>query len=431
MMVSIESSGSLERRMSLQVPAQQVAEAINARLQTLSRQLRINGFRPGKVPVHVVKQQYGAAVRQEVLEDLVQKAFADAAAEQKLTPAGQAKIEELNHQEGQDLSFRAVFEVYPEITLQSFANLSVSRPQVDVAESDVDTMIDNLRRQQATFTKVDRPAQETDRVTIDFEGKVDDVAFEGGKGTNFPVVLGAGRMLPDFEAGLFGMTAGQTKQVPVKFPADYGAANLAGKEAVFTITAHSVEEAQLPEANDEFATNLGIAEGGIAKLRAEVADNMRRELAQKIRGQVRQQLFDALLAANSIDVPSALVSAQVKEMQENAAREMGIKDATKLPSGDLFQEPARKRVTLSLLLAEALEVSAVVLDRARVDSRLEEMAQGYPDPARLLKAYSENREALRQIENIVLEDQLIEWMLAQCSVTEKTLSFKELMDLDA
>ncbi len=431
MMVSIESTGALERRMSLQVPAQQVAEAISARLQSLSRKVRINGFRPGKVPVTVVKQQYGAAVRQEVVEDLVQKAFSDAATEQKLNPAGQARIEQLKDEEGQDLSFHAIFEVYPEIKVQGITSLTVNQPKVEVAESDIDAMIDNLRRQQATYSKVERAAKESDRVTIDFEGKIDGVAFEGGKGSNFPVVLGAGRMLPDFETGIFGMTAGQTKQVPVQFPADYAATNLAGKVAEFTITAHTVEEAQLPEANDEFATAFGVTEGGIAKLRQEVADNMRRELTEKVRSRVRQQLFDGLLAANMIDVPNALVSGQVLEMQQDAAREMGIKDVTKLPPSDVFQEPARKRVALSLILAEVLTVSGVALDRARVQTKLQDMAQGYSDPARLLKVYSENREALKQIENLVLEDQLIEWLLSQCKITAQPLSFKELMNLDA
>ena len=431
MMVSIESTGALERRMSLQVSAQQVSEAINTRLQSLSRKVRINGFRPGKVPVAVVKQQYGLAVRQEVVEDLVQKAFSDAATEQKINPAGQARIEDLKDEEGQDLHFKAVFEVYPEIKVQGIEKLSINRPKVEVAESDIDAMIDNLRRQQATYSKIERAAQENDRVTIDFEGAIDGVAFDGGKGTNFPVVLGAGRMLPDFEAGIYGMTAGQTKQVPVKFPEDYGSENLAGKTATFTITALTVEESQLPEATDEFAVNFGISEGGIAKLREEVAGNMRRELAEKIRGRVRKQLFDGLLEANKFDVPKALVSNEADEMQQDAARQMGIKDVSKLPpAGDRFQESASKRVALSLLLAEVMKQSGVTLDRARVQARLQEMVQNYSDPVRALKAYAENREAQRHIENLVLEDQLIEWLLERAKITEQPSSFKDLMNLD-
>ncbi len=431
MQVSIESTGTLERRMSIQVPAQRVTEAINTRLQNLTRKVRINGFRPGKVPVTVVKQQYGAAVRMEVIEDLVQSTFSAAVTEQKLSPAGEPRIEEITGDEGQDLSFRAVFEIYPEFKVQGVEGLAVNKPKVEVAEEDIDAMINNLRRQQATYSKVERGAKDTDRVTIDFEGTLDGVAFEGGKGSNFPVVVGGGRMLPDFEAGLLGMTAGQTKQVAVAFPADYAAANLAGKTANFSITAHSVEEQQLAEANDAFAELFGITDGGIAKLREEVAENMRRELVEKVRSRVRQQLFDGLLAANEIEVPSGLVKAQVLEMQQDAAQQMGVRDAGNLPPADEFQEPARKRVALGLVLGEVIAVSGVKLDQNRVQAKLQEMVASYPDPARVLKIYRENRDAMRRIENLVLEDQVIEWLLERAKITEQSTSFKELMNFDA
>lgn len=238
-------------------------------------------------------------------------------------------------------------------------------------------------------------------------------------------------MLPDFEAGLLGMTAGQTKQVAVAFPADYAAANLAGKTANFSITAHSVEEQQLAEANDAFAELFGITDGGIAKLREEVAENMRRELAEKVRSRVRQQLFDGLLAANDIEVPSGLVKAQVLEMQQDAAQQMGVRDAGNLPPADEFQEPARKRVALGLVLGEVIAVSGVKLDQNRVQAKLQEMVASYPDPARVLKIYRENRDAMRRIENLVLEDQVIEWLLDRAKITEQSTSFKELMNFDA
>ena len=431
MQVSIESTGTLERRMSIQVPAQRVTEAINTRLQNLTRKVRINGFRPGKVPVTVVKQQYGAAVRMEVIEDLVQSTFSAAVTEQKLSPAGEPRIEEITGDEGQDLSFRAVFEIYPEFKVQGVEGLAVNKPKVEVAEEDIDAMINNLRRQQATYSKVERGAKDTDRVTIDFEGTLDGVAFDGGKGSNFPVVVGGGRMLPDFEAGLLGMTAGQTKQVAVAFPADYAAANLAGKTANFSITAHTVEEQQLAEANDAFAELFGITDGGIAKLREEVAENMRRELVEKVRSRVRQQLFDGLLAANDIEVPSGLVKAQVLEMQQDAAQQMGVRDAGNLPPADEFQEPARKRVALGLVLGEVIAVSGVKLDQNRVQAKLQEMVASYPDPVRVLKIYRENRDAMRRIENLVLEDQVIEWLLDRAKITEQSTSFKELMNFDA
>lgn len=431
MQISLENTGALERRMSIQVPAQRVAQAINTRLQSLTRTVRVNGFRPGKVPVAVVKKQYGAAVRQEVIEDLVQSTFSEAVNEQKLNPAGGPRIEEFKADEGQDLSYRAVFEVYPDFQLQGLEGLAVSRPTAVVADSDVDAMIDNLRRQQATYAKVERAARDTDRVTIDFEGKLDGVTFEGGKGENFPVTVGAGRMLPDFEAGLQGIAAGQTKEVPVKFPDNYASANLAGKTAVFTITAHSVEEQQLAEANDEFAKGFGISEGGIAKLREEVADNMRRELAENVKSRVRQQLFDGLLAANSIEVPGVLVSNQVRDMQMDAGRQMGARDASQLPPVEQFQESARKRVALGLVLGEVIKSSGLTVDRNRVQAKLQEMAEQYPDPVQALKAYRDNQDAQRQLESLVLEEQVIEWLLERAKITEQPQSFKELMNFGA
>ena len=428
MQISVENTGALERRMNIQVPAQRVAQAIDDRIKSLSRTVRINGFRPGKVPVTVVRKQYGAAVRQEVLEGLVQTTFSEAVSGQKLNPAGGPRIEELKADEGQDLSYRAVFEVYPEIELKGVEGLAVNRPAVEVADADIDAMIDNLRRQQAAFVKVERAAQDTDRVTIDFEGKIDGVAFDGGKGSNFPVVVGAGRMLPEFEAGLQGMKAGDTKDVTVTFPADYAAANLANKAAVFTITAHTVEEQQLAEANDEFAKLFGITEGGIAKLREEVADNMRRELTESIRSRVRQQLFDGLLAANPIEVPSVLVDTQIRDMQIEAGRRMGARDASQLPPAEQFQEPARRRVALGLVLGEVIRSSGVTADRNRVQSKVQEMIEQYPDPAQALKAFRDNQDAQRQIENLVLEEQIIEWMLERAKVSDQAMTFKELMN---
>lgn len=428
MQISVETTGALERRMNIQVPAQRVAQAIDDRLKSLSRTVRVNGFRPGKVPVAVVRKQYGAAVRQEVLEGLVQTTFSEAVTGQKLNPAGGPRIEEFKADEGQDLVYRAVFEVYPEIELKGIEGLEVTRPAVEVTDADVDAMIDNLRRQQASFNKVERAAQDSDRVTIDFEGKIDGVAFDGGKGTNFPVTVGGGRMLPEFEAGLNGMKAGDTKEVNVTFPADYAAANLAGKTAIFTITAHSVEEQQLAEANDEFAKLFGINEGGIAKLREEVADNMRRELADNVRSRVRQQLFDGLLAANTIEVPAVLVDTEVRTMQMDAGRRMGARDAAQLPAAEQFQEPARRRVALGLVLGEVIRTSGVTSDRNRVQTKIQEMIEQYPDPAQALKALRDNQDAQRQIENLVLEEQVIEWMLERAKVTDQPMTFKELMN---
>ena len=432
MQITVENTGALERRMAVQVPAQRVAEAIDERLKSLSRSVRLKGFRPGKVPVNVVKQQYGDAVRQEVIEKLLQSTFSEAVADQKLSPAGGPRIEAFSAEEGQDMTFRAVFEVYPEFALADVTALQLNRPSVTVSESDIDSMIEKLRSQQATYNKVQRAATNTDRVNISFVGTVDGVEFQGGKGENVPVVVGAGRMLPEFEAGLVGICAGETKVVDVNFPADYGVEQLAGKLAQFSMTAHDVEERVLPEINDELAKTFGVEEGGLSRLRDEVKENMQRELSDAVRSRLRQQLFDGLVAANaSIELPSTLVQNAMRDIQVEFGRSRGIRDASQLPPAEQFLEPARKRVALGLLLSEVIKASNVVVDRSRVQAKLQEMVLQYPDPARAFKAIRENPETQRQIESMVLEDQVIDWLLERVKIDEQPMSFQELMGLNA
>ncbi|MES1191506.1 MAG: trigger factor [Steroidobacter sp.] len=431
MQITVENTGALERRMAVQVPAQRVADAINDRLKSLSRTVRLKGFRPGKVPVNVVRQQYGDAVRQEVIEKLLQSTFSEAVADQKLVPAGGPRIESFSAEEGQDMMFRAVFEVYPELQLSSIEALQVSRPVVEIGDADVDAMIDKLRGQQVTYKKADRAAKETDRVNISFVGTINGEEFKGGKGENVPVVLGAGRMLPEFEAGLIGVSAGESKQVEVTFPADYGVGELSGKLATFAITVNEVEEPVLPEINDDLAKVFGVEEGGLAKLREEVRENMQREMSDAIRSRLRQQLFDGLLAANStIELPGVLVQNAMRDMQVEVGRQRGIREASQLPPAEQFLEPARKRVALGLLLGEVIKTSGVVADRNRVQARFQEMTLQYPDPARALKAFRDNPEVLRQVESMVLEEQVIDWMLERVKVTDQNMTFKELMGLN-
>lgn len=431
MQVSVENTGALERRMQIQVPAQRVNQAIDQRLQSLSRTVKLNGFRPGKVPVTVVKQQFGAQVRQEVIEKLLQSTFAEAINEQKLNPAGGPKIEDFSAEAGEDMRYKVVFEIYPEFEIQGIEQLKIERPAVEVGESDIDAMIENLRRQQATYAKVDRAAQDNDRVTVDFEGKLDGTPFEGGSGTNVPVVIGAGRMLPDFEAGLRGVKAGESKDIQVKFPDQYAAANLAGKEAAFTLKVHSVEERQLPEVNDDFAKLFGVTEGGVAKLREAVADNMRRELADNIRSRLRQQLFDGLLTANAIELPKALVEAQVQELQLDAGRRRGATDASQLPPAEQFQDAARRRVALGLLIGAVVKKGGLVADRNKVQAKLQELLQQYQDPSQALKSFRDNPEAQRQLESMVLEEQVIDWLLDRAQISDKPASFTDTMNFRA
>jgi len=312
MQVSVEATGALERRMEVQVPAERVEKAIDERLKSMSRTVRLKGFRPGKVPVTVVRQQFGQQVRQEVLSDVVQSTFAEAVSQQNLTPATGPRIEPISTEQGGDLKYRAVFEIFPQVELKGLENLEIARPAAEVTTADIDAMIENLRQQRPTFAAVERESRDTDRVTIDFDGSIDGKAFDGGQGEKVPVVIGAGRMLPDFEGGLKGLRAGEKKTIDVSFPEGYGAAEVAGKTAQFAINVHSVEEQQLPELNEEFCKSFGVEEGGIEQLRREVEDNMRRELADAIHSRVKKQVLDALLAANPLELPKSLVDTQVR-----------------------------------------------------------------------------------------------------------------------
>jgi len=430
MQITVENTGALERRMAVQVPAQRVADAIDDRLKSLSRTVRLKGFRPGKVPVNVVRQQYGDAVRQEVIEKLLQSSFSEAVNDQKLTPAGGPRIEAFSAEEGQDMTFRAVFEVYPEFELAGVESLQINRPTADIGESDVDGMIEKLRTQQATYRKTERTALDTDRVTISFVGTVDGEEFKGGKAENLQVVVGAGRLLPEFESGLVGMAAAETKVVDVTFPADYGVPELSGKQAKFSITLHSIEERVLPEINDELAKTFGVDEGGLAKLREEVRDNMQREMTDAVRSRLRQQLFDGLVAANAaVELPSVMVQNAMRDIQVEFGRSRGIREAAQLPPAEQFLEPARKRVALGLLLGEVIKTSGVAVDRSRVQAKLQDMVMQYPDPARAMKSFRENPDAQRQIESMVLEEQVIDWMLERVKITDQPMEFKELMGL--
>jgi trigger factor len=430
MQVSVESTGALERRMEVQVPAERIEKAVDERLEKLSRTIRLKGFRPGKVPVKVVRQQFGQQVRQEVLGDVVQSTFAEAVTQEKLTPAGGPKIEPIS-QEGGDLKYRAVFEVIPQIQLAGVDQLEISRPQADVAAGDVDAMIQNLREQRPTYEKVEREAGDADRVTVDFEGTVDGQPFEGGKGEDIPVVVGAGRMLPDFEAGLKGARAGERKTIDVTFPPNYGVPALAGKKAQFALNVKSVEERKLPELDEEFCKSYGVEEGGLERLRQEVEENMKRELADAVRARIKKQVMDGLLAANPLELPKTMVESQVRELQLDAARRMGARDVSQIPPPDAFMEAARRRVGLTLLVGELVKQAGLQVNQRQVQARFEELAQQYPDATQALQTYRSNPQLQRQMEAAVLEDQVVDWVLERARVKEQPASFKELMNFGA
>ena len=431
MQVSVESIGKLERRMQVQVPAERVSKEIAARLQTISRTARLNGFRPGKAPLKVIRQQFGSQVHREVIGELLQSSYAEAVTQKQLAPAGSPRIEPQSMDEGQDLKYVATFEVFPEVVLQPLESLEVDRVTAQVSESDIDAMIERLRKQQMKYVAAERPAAGGDKVTIDFEGAIDGVPFAGGKGENIAIVLGEGRMLPDLEQGLVGAASGEKRNVTVNFPADYRATELAGKSAIFATEIKTVEEPVLPEVDEEFCKSFGVTEGGLAKLREDVAANMRRELEQAIRNRNKAAVMEKLYAANPTDVPNVLLEGQIRDMQVEAMRRAGAKDASQAPPRDPFVEPARRRVALGLLLNDVIRRENLVVDRARVNERLDEMVAAYGDAGAMKRAYMQNAEAMRQVESLALEDQAVDWILEHAKVHEVKSNFKELMNFEA
>jgi len=431
MQVSVESTGALERRMEVSVPKERVEKAVDERLQRVSRTARLKGFRPGKAPIKVIRQQFGDQVRQEVLSDLLQTSFAEAVSQQKLNPAAGPRIEPISMGPGEDLRYRAVFEVFPDVALKSTDGLAVVKPMADVTPADVDAMVENLRNQRPVYTPVERPSQEGDRVTMDFVGQIDGQPFEGSKGDDVAVQLGSGRMLKEFDTAITGLGTGERRTIEVRYPDDYHNKDLAGRVAQFDVHVKAVDERKLPELDDAFCREYGVADGGVAQLRREVEDNMRRELDDKVRNRMKAELLDRLLEANPVEMPRSLVDAQVREMQLDTARRIGAKDASQLPPPEPFTEPARRRVALGLLIGELIRTRGIQLDRDRVEARLAELAAAYPEPDAILKVYRQNAEAMRQVENAVLEDQVVEDLLSRASVSEQPSSFKEIMNFGA
>jgi len=426
MQVSMTATGGLERRLEVAVPADEVNAEVDQRLKKIARTARLKGFRQGKAPLGVVRQQYGSQVHSEVVNDLLRTSFADALSQQNLKPATGPRIEPVALDPGADLKYIATFEVLPEIKLAPVESLALERPTATVDDAEVEEMLESLRRQRPQYAAVERGAKTTDRVLLDFDGRIEGVAFPGGEGRDMPVVLGSGQVLAEFEQALAGAKAGETRSAVVHFPDDYHGREVAGKTAEFTITVKQVEEASLPELDDAFAVEFGVREGGVGQLRKEVRESMERELAEAVRNHLRAQVMDALHRENPLEVPQGLVEETVQEMQVDIGRRSGATDVSQLPPREQFLAPARRRVALGLVIGELLRSSELKVDRARVQERLEDIAGSYPNSDEMRRAYLQNADAMRQIESSVLEEQLVDWIVERARVTDKPSSFKEL-----
>jgi trigger factor len=426
--VSLETSAGLERRLTVRVPSAEIERAIAARLAQVGKTAKLKGFRPGKVPQKVVRQYYGGQVRDEVMTDVIRTTYSRAIAEQKLNPAGGPRIEPVPTADAgtEHFTYRATFEVYPEITLQPLGDLAMDVPTVDVSETDLDAMIEKLRSQRATWTTVERGAAEGDRVTVDFAGTIDGEPFEGGQGKGIGIVVGAGQVLKDFDAALRGLKAGESTAATVLFPQDYPTKALAGKTALFAIDAKQVEERQLPEIDDAFAESFGL-HGGAASLRGEVRSNMERELKERLRAETKTRAFDALIKANRIVVPRALVEQEISTLQADALRQMGSSDPQQAPPRERFEAIAERRVTVGLLIQELLREHKIKLDETRLEQRIKELAAPYEKPDEAAQFYRSDRGMMAQVEASVLEDQVVDFLLSRAQCTTKSISFKDFM----
>jgi trigger factor len=427
MQVSLSATGGLERRLEVAVPAAEVASEIEQRLKQISRTARLKGFRPGKAPFAVIRKQFGEKVQSEVISDLMRSSFQQALSQEKLTPAAGPRIEPIAMGPDSDLKYAAVFEVMPDVQVKALDSIAVERPTASVTEQDIDAMIESMRRQRPLFTAVERAARDTDRVVIDYQGRLEGQPFEGSDGTDVNIIIGTRQSMPELEEGVKGAVAGENRTVSVSFPAEHPNKTLAGRTAELHLTIKRVEEQSLPEVDEEFGRAYGVEEGGIDALRTEVRKSMERELADVIRNRVRGQVLDALYRENPIDVPRALLEEQVQQLQIDTARRMGVKEASQLPPREPFEEPARRRVALGLLMGQVVRAEQIKVDRERVLSKLNDLVAGYPDQQdEARRAYLQNQDAMRQVESSVLEDQVVDWVVERAKVTDKPMTFKEL-----
>jgi len=429
MQTNLETLSQLERRLTMVVPADAIDREVENRLKKLSRTVRMPGFRPGKVPVKLVTQQYGPQVRSEVIGDAVQKAFEDAVREKNLRVAGYPRIERKDAEgDASQLSFSATFEIYPEVKLGELGAGKIERPMLAIGDAEVDKTIEILRKQRVKYEEVTRAAQSGDRVTVDFTGSIDGVEFAGGKGTGAALVLGEGRMLPEFEGGIAGMKAGETRTFPVNFPADYGAKEVAGKLASFEVALGKVEAPRLPEVDAEFAKALGVSDGDLTVMREEIKGNVEREVKKRIESEVKQRVMQALLDSTQVDLPRSLVEAEIHRLAQQTRNDMearGIK--TDAIGHELFEPQAKRRVSLGLIIGEMVKVHGVAATPEQVRSLVDDFAQTYEQPSEVVKYFYSEPQRLAEFEGLALESNVVKWVLERAKVEDKAVTFDELM----
>jgi len=435
MQTSLENLGSLERRLSMAVPVEEIEKQVDERLKKLSRTLRMAGFRPGKVPLKLVAQQYGPQVRSEVIGDAVQKAFSDAVREQNLKVAGYPRIEPKSGEaDAKNIEFSATFEVYPEVVLGDIGASRIERAALTVGDAEVDKTLEILRKQRQHFHSVERPAAAGDRVTADFLGKIDGVEFTGGKASDFVFVLGEKQMLPEFEANALGLAAGASKAFELTFPADYHGKDVAGKTASFELTVKLVEEPHLPELDAEFARSLGVADGDLAKMRADVRTNIEREVKKRTQADIKNKVMQVLIDATKIDLPKALIEMETQRLVQSTRADLearGMKMEQLPISPEMFEQQAQRRVSLGLIIAELVKAHGLAAKPEQVRALVQEQAESYEQPDEVVKWLYSQPQRLSEMESLALEDNVVAWVLAHAKVEDKAVKFDEFMGKSA
>ena len=427
MQVTVETVSKLERKMRITVPASEVSEKVEGKIKQAAGQVRIKGFRPGKVPIREVRRRFGPGILQEVSSEIMQQSFAAAVDQQSLKPAGMPEINDVVMELDKDLSFSALIEIFPEIKLGAFEDISVSKPVAEVSPDDLEMMIEKLREQRKSFLAVDRAAALEDQVTIDFSGTVDGEAFDGGQADGNKLVLGSNSMIPGFEDGIVGLKMGDEQDVTVTFPEDYQAEDLAGKQAVFAVKVHEVAESTLPELDEDFFKEFGVEDGGMDAFRVEVQNNMEKELKAAVENRVKTQVMDGLIKVTPVDSPKALVNEECNRMRQEMVQQFGGGqqfDVNMLPL-ELFTDQAERRVKLGLIVNAIVEQNNVVADEAQVRSKIEEIASSYEQPEQLINYYYSNEQQLNQVQSLVLEEQIVALILASAHIEELPVSYEE------
>ena len=420
----------LERRVDLSIAIADVEKEMDQRLKRMGKNVKMAGFRPGKVPFSMVKQMHGDQARHEVLSEELDRVFGEAVTAQKMRVAGYPRIEPKTTESTTHLEFSAVFEIYPEITLGDMSAAEVERPVLEVSAAEIEKTLDILRKQRVSYEDADRAAAKEDRVVIDFLGKKDGVPFQGGEAKDYPFVLGQGMMLPDFENAVEGAKAGESKTFDLAFPADYHAADLAGQTVQFEITVKQVQAPKLPELDAEFAIGMGIADGDVTKMRAEIETNLKREVKRRIEGKLKDQVMEALIKTNPIAVPSALVDMEIQRLMQSARQDMeqrGMKVNDMPIQPEWFADQAKRRVTLGLILAEVVKAEKLHATPEQVRAMVEEGAQSYEQPEEVIRWYYAQPQRLQEVEGVAIENNVVEWVLSKAKVTDKAAVFDELM----